>query len=78
MSYFQENSFKQNLLEFIEDEIACNRLSRPDVVSMVAEVLSHLADTAFSRDEEIKRIRTEVADEMYQKAKEDLIRNLSK
>ena len=78
MSYFQENSFKQNLLEFIEGEIACNRLSRPDVVTMVAEVLSHLADTAFSRDEEINRIRTEVADEMYQKAKEDLIRNLSK
>ena len=78
MSYFPEDSFKQRLLDWVEYEISYEKISRPDVVSMVAEVLSHLADTAFSRDEEIKRIRTEVADEMYQKAKEDLIRNLSK
>lgn len=69
MSWFGDGTFKQDVLGWIESERDNHGKSKPEAVEEVAEVLAYLARTAFSRDEEMERVRAEA----YEAAKRDLV-----
>jgi hypothetical protein len=74
MSWFGDGTFKQDILERIESERECHGKTKPEAVEEVAEVLAYLTRSAFSRDEEIERVRAEA----YEAAKRDLLSKLGK
>lgn len=74
MSWFGDGTFKQDVLDAIEDARENFGMTKPDAVQDVAEVLAYLAGSAFNRDEEIERVRAEA----YEQAKRDLVSKINK
>lgn len=69
MSWFGDGSFKQDLLDEIESLIETHNMKKPEAVSEIAEVLAHVACTAFNRDEQMMRVREEAKAEAKRELK---------
>lgn len=69
MSWYGDGTFKQDLLDSIEDLISKHKLIKSEAVADVADVLAHLALTAFNRDEQMERVRAEAKEEAKRELK---------
>ena len=73
MSAFGDGTFKQQILEEIEFRIDEHKIRRSEAVAEVAEVLTWLSRTAFSRDKEIKRVWVEAKEEAKRELQQKLL-----
>ena len=72
MSQFGDGTFKQDLLDAIENVMDEHNIERHCAAGDVAHVLAYICDTAFSRDKALQAIRVEAVEQ----AKSDLTAKL--
>ena len=72
MSWFGHGTFKQDVLDDIENQIEHYGGSRLEAVAELGEVMSHLISTAMNRDEALEEVRKRA----YEEARADLIKRI--
>ena len=76
MSWYGDGTFKQDLLDEIEELISKHKLLKSDAVADVADVLANLALTAFNRDEQMERVKADAKEEVKRELIEQLKREI--